>query len=108
MLKRSLSKSTLLKNFKNYYSTFKNKYDAIIVGGGHNGLVCANYLADSGKSVLVLERRHLIGGAAITEEIIPGFKFSRASYLCSLLRKEIIDELKLKDYGLTLLHRNPK
>lgn len=88
-------------------SLVKKSYDAIVIGAGHNGLVCASYLAKTGKKVLVLEKRHLVGGAAVTEEIIPGFKFSRASYLCSLLRKDIIDQLELKKHGLELLFRNP-
>lgn len=66
------------------------KWDALVIGGGHNGLVSAAYLARSGLSVAVLERRHIIGGAAVTEELIPGFKFSRCSYLQSLLRPSII------------------
>ena len=66
------------------------KFDAIIIGGGHNGLVCAAYLARAGRKVLVLERRERIGGAAFTEEVFPGFKFSVFSYVVSLLRPEII------------------
>ena len=65
------------------------KYDAIIIGGGHNGLVTAAYLAKAGKKVVVLERRHLVGGAAVTEEIYPGFKYTVASYVVSLLRPEV-------------------
>merc|ERR1712137_476230 len=64
-------------------------FDAIVVGGGHNGLVCSAYLAKAGKKVLVLERRHIIGGAAVTEELYEGFKYSRASYLLSLFRPVI-------------------
>lgn len=79
------------------------KYDAIIIGGGHNGLINAAYLARAGKKVLVLERRHLIGGATVTEEIFPGFKFSVFSYVVSLLRPQIIRELQLPRYGLTIL-----
>ena len=79
------------------------KYDAIIIGGGHNGLVTAAYLARAGKKVLVLERRHVLGGAAVTEEIFPGFKFSVCSYVVSLLRPEIIRELDLPRHGLEIL-----
>lgn len=64
----------------------QKKYDAIIIGGGHNGLVAANYLAKDNMKVLVLERRHLVGGAAVSEEVFPGYVFSRASYLLSLFR----------------------
>jgi phytoene dehydrogenase-like protein len=78
-------------------------YDAIVIGGGHNGLVNAAYLARAGKKVLVLERRHLVGGAAVTEEIIPGFKFSVCSYVVSLLRPEIIRDLDLPRHGLEIL-----
>src|SRR6476659_5165444 len=79
------------------------KYDAIIIGGGHNGLTNAAYLAKAGKKVLVLERRHLLGGAAVTEEIYPGFKYSVCSYVVSLLRPEVIRELELPKYGLEIL-----
>ncbi len=76
-------------------SSASGRYDAIVIGGGHNGLVNAAYLARAGKKVLVLERRHVLGGAAVTEEIFPGFKFSVCSYVVSLLRPEIIRELDL-------------
>lgn len=79
------------------------QYDAIIIGGGHNGLTCAAYLAKAGKKVLVLERRHVLGGAAVTEEVFPGFKFSVCSYVVSLLRPEIIRELNLPRFGLHIL-----
>jgi phytoene dehydrogenase-like protein len=79
------------------------RYDAIVVGAGHNGLVHAAYLARGGKRVLVLERRERVGGAAVTEEVFPGFKFSVFSYVVSLLRPEIIRELDLPAHGLHLL-----
>jgi len=78
-------------------------YDAIVIGGGHNGLVHAAYLARAGKKVLVLERRHVLGGAAVTEEVFPGFKFSVCSYVVSLLRPEIIRDLDLPRHGLEIL-----
>src|SRR5437588_72288 len=82
-------------------------YDIIIVGAGHNGLVAAAYLARAGKRVLVLERRELVGGACVTEEVFPGFKVSTAAYVNSLLRPEIIRDLELKRHGFKMLPRNP-
>ena len=78
-------------------------YDVVVIGGGHNGLVNAAYLARAGKRVLVCERRHVLGGAAVTEEVFPGFKFSVASYVVSLLRPEIIRELDLPRHGMEIL-----
>jgi phytoene dehydrogenase-like protein len=83
------------------------QYDAIIIGGGHNGLVTACYLARAKWKVLVLERRYLVGGACVTEETFPGFKVSTAAYVNSLFRPEIIRDLRLKDYGFELCERNP-
>src|SRR5690348_3571425 len=79
------------------------RYDAIVVGGGHNGLVTAAYLARAGMRTVVLERRDVLGGAAVTEEIVPGFRFSVASYVVSLLRPEVIRELELPRHGLEIL-----
>jgi phytoene dehydrogenase-like protein len=79
------------------------RYDIIIVGAGHNGLVAAGYLARAGRSVLVLERRPIVGGACVTEEIHPGYRCSTTSYVCSLLRPEIIRDLRLAEHGFELL-----
>src|SRR5712691_10663330 len=82
-------------------------YDIIIVGAGHNGLVTAAYLARAGMRVLVLERREMVGGACVTEELWPGFKVSTASYVNSLLRPEVIRDLELRRHGFELLPRSP-
>lgn len=79
--------------------------DAIVVGGGHNGLVCANYLAMAGKRVRVLERRNVVGGAAVTEEFHPGFRNSVAAYTVSLLNPKVISDLELRQYGLQVVER---
>ena len=80
-----------------------NEYDAIVIGSGHNGLVNAAYLARGDMKTLVLERRHILGGATVTEEVIPGFKFSVFSYVVSLFRPEIIRDLNLTRHGLMIL-----
>src|SRR5436309_67987 len=82
-------------------------YDLIVIGGGHNGLVTAAYLARAGLKVLVLERRDVLGGACVTEEVWPGYKVSTASYVNSLFRPQIIRELELKKHGFEMLPRNP-
>src|SRR5262245_57390217 len=79
------------------------KYDAVVIGGGHHGLTAAAYLRSAGRTVRVLESRHLVGGAAVTEEVFPGFKFSVCSYVVSLLRPEIIRDLDLPRHGLEIL-----
>ncbi|WP_420822618.1 phytoene desaturase family protein [Sphingomonas flavalba] len=81
------------------------RYDALIVGGGHNGLVCAFYLARAGLKVRVLERRAVVGGAAVTEEFHPGFRNSTASYTVSLLRPKVIADMKLADHGFRVVER---
>ncbi len=85
----------------------RRNFDCLVIGGGHNGLVAAAYLAKAGKSVCVLERRHVLGGCAATEELWPGYKVSTAAYVISLFLPEIIRDLRLKHYGLTILPRSP-
>jgi phytoene dehydrogenase-like protein len=84
-----------------------SRYDALIIGGGHNGLVCAAYLARAGRKVCVLERRDVLGGCATTEELWPGYKVSTAAYVISLFPPQVIRELRLKQYALTILPRSP-
>jgi phytoene dehydrogenase-like protein len=84
-----------------------SSYDAIVIGAGHNGLVTACYLARARQRVLVLERRHVVGGACVTEETFPGYKVSTAAYVNSLFHTAIIRDLKLAAYGYEVLPRNP-
>ena len=82
-----------------------SEFDAVIIGAGHNGLIAAAYLARAGRRVLVLERRSIVGGACVTEEVWPGYRVSTAAYLCSLLRPEIVADLDLLQYGLEIYRR---
>jgi phytoene dehydrogenase-like protein len=82
-------------------------YDAIIIGGGHNGLVTAAYLGRAGKKVLVLERRRLVGGCSVTEEIWPGYRVSTAAYLSSLLQDRIVQDLDLEHWGYRVDPKDP-
>jgi phytoene dehydrogenase-like protein len=93
--------TTVAQSIRNYMPT--QTFDAIIVGGGHNGLVCAAYLAKAGKKVLVLEQRHILGGAAASDEIFPGFTFSIYSYVVSLFRPHIVRELELTRHGYQVI-----
>lgn len=85
-----------------------NQYDAIVVGGGHNGLVAAGYLARAGKKVAVFERRHVLGGACVTEEFFEGVRFSSCSYMQAVLRPSIIRDLELEKYGLKMYAPDPQ
>jgi phytoene dehydrogenase-like protein len=80
-------------------------YDAIVIGAGHNGLTCACYLAAGGMKVCIVERRNVVGGAAVTEEFHPGFRNSTASYTVSLLNPKVIRELRLAEHGLRIVER---
>ncbi|MCP4423471.1 MAG: NAD(P)/FAD-dependent oxidoreductase, partial [Chloroflexi bacterium] len=83
------------------------KYDVIVVGGGHNGLVAAGYLAKAGRSVLVLEKREVVGGAAVTEEFFPGFRFSSLADGAGHLSPEVAADLNLSQHGLQILPTDP-
>ncbi|REJ87684.1 MAG: NAD(P)/FAD-dependent oxidoreductase [Planctomycetota bacterium] len=85
----------------------RREFDAIVVGGGHNGLVCAGYLARAGLSVLVLERRSFVGGAVVTEELFPGYRVSSCSYICHLLQSKIIDDFELRQHGFEVYRLEP-
>src|ERR1700759_3373866 len=82
-------------------------YDAIVVGGGHNGLTTAAYLAKAGERVCVLERRHILGGACVTEELWPGRRVSRASYVVSMLQPKVVKDLRLEDFGYRAVPLDP-
>src|ERR1700732_4743960 len=81
----------------------RKSYDAIVIGAGHNGLTAAAYLARAGLSTLVLERRDIVGGCCVTEEIAPGCRVSTTSYIASMLRPEVISDLRLTEYGLRMV-----
>ncbi|MGA3322866.1 MAG: NAD(P)/FAD-dependent oxidoreductase [Terriglobia bacterium] len=83
------------------------EYDVVIIGAGHNGLVTAGYLGRAGLRTLVLESRHVVGGACVTEEIFPGYKFSTTSYLCSLMQEKVTRDLELEKFGFTVYPKDP-
>ena len=88
-------------------ASLKTSYDAIVIGAGHNGLTAAAYLASAGLKTLVLERREIVGGCCVTEEIAPGCRASTTSYIASMLRPEVIRELRLAEFGLRMVPCDP-
>src|SRR5688572_9267215 len=84
-----------------------SKYDVVVAGGGHNGLVTAAYLARAGRNVLVLERRELVGGCSVTEEVWPGYRVSTAAYLTSLLQEKVVRDLELERFGYRVDAKDP-
>src|SRR5260221_5653398 len=88
-------------------SSSASRYDAVVVGAGHNGLTAAAYLARAGLRTLVLERREIVGGCCVTEEIAPGCRASSTSYIASMLRPEVIRKLRLAEFGLRVVSCDP-
>src|SRR4051794_29896930 len=82
-------------------------YDAIVIGAGHNGLVASWYLANAGLKVLVLERRDIVGGAVVTEELWPGYSVPTCSYICYLLQGQVIEDMQLREHGFDVHHLSP-